>query len=285
MDTLLINGACCPNQVSNETLGRGTRFYSYYVVAYLLKEPLATVLLTAAGLLVLVRAKAMQPLARVFVLVPLVTLFVGYTFSSDNLGIRYILPILPLTHLLGGAGLAAMFRGSLWKRGLATLLCLWLTAAAAGIYPDHLSYFNEAACMLDTPATIGLDGGSRCGPRWLDDSNVDWGQGLKQLKAWLDRSATGRPVRLAYFGTFPPEEYGIQLQPMDDDDLLTGRTPGLYAVSAHIVASTPAVARRSRGDGAEWLRTASPVAIVGHAFYIYARSNASNAIHEAVRER
>jgi hypothetical protein len=46
------------------------RFYSYYVVAFLLKEPLATIALAAIGLFVVVRDKTMHPLARAFLLVP-----------------------------------------------------------------------------------------------------------------------------------------------------------------------------------------------------------------------
>ena len=145
----------------------------------------------------------------------------------------------------------------------------WVVVASIGIYPDELSYFNESACLLRNPRSIGWDGGSRCGPAWLDDSNVDWGQGLKQLKLWLDRNAPGRHIRLGYFGTIPPEAYGISYSPMSDDDLLNGTAPGVYAVSAHIVASTPAVAKQARGGGAEWLRATAPVAIVGHAYYIF----------------
>jgi hypothetical protein len=197
-------------------------------------------------------------------------LFVGYTLFSDNIGIRYILPVLPFAHLIGGAGLAALVdNGAVWRRALAVALCVWLLVAAIGIYPDHLSYFNEAACLVDDPAKIGIDGGTRCGPSWLDDSNVDWGQGMKQLKAWLDQNAQGKIVHLGAFSSFGAENYGIQFVPMTDQDLLTGPTPGLYAVSSHIVASTPVVAQRSVGKGAEWLRTTKPVAIVGHAFYIF----------------
>src|SRR2546427_5973955 len=37
------------------------------------------------------------------------------------------------------------------KRIAAAVLCAWLVVAAAGIYPDGLSYFNESACLLDDP--------------------------------------------------------------------------------------------------------------------------------------
>jgi hypothetical protein len=98
---------------------------------------------------------------------------------------------------------------------------------------------------------------------------VDWGQGLRQLKAWLDENANDRTVRLGQFGLFPPEAYGIEFERVTDSDLLTGSRPGLYAISAHIVASTPAIAKRLRGSGAEWLRDSEPVAVVGHAYYVF----------------
>jgi hypothetical protein len=52
---------------------------------------------------------------------------------------------------------------------------LWCALAAAGIHPDQLSYFNETACLTTEPGQLELGGGSRCGYRWMDDSNVDWG--------------------------------------------------------------------------------------------------------------
>jgi hypothetical protein len=246
------------------------RFYSYYLVAYLLKEPLASVVLTTVGLIMLLRRKTDSKLTLGFLLIPMAVLFMGYTIFSDNIGIRYILPVLPFAHLAGGVALASIAQSnSMWKRAAGALLCIWLLVAAVAIYPDHLSYFNEAACLLKDPTNIGFDGGTRCGPLWLDDSNVDWGQGLKQLKVWLDKNAPGQQVRLGYFGAGIPESYGIVHVPMNDDDLLSVQTPGLYVVSSHLVASTPAIAKRIRPDGAEWLRQTRPVAIIGHALYVF----------------
>jgi hypothetical protein len=247
-----------------------TRFYSYYVVAYLLKEPLGSIALAMIGLWIVCSDRGMAPLARAFLLVPPAILVAGYTVMSFDIGIRYLLPALPFTHLLGGVAIARAVRSTRRVTRVATAALVgWVVVASVGIYPDELSYFNESACLLRDPRSIGWDGGSRCGPAWLDDSNVDWGQGLKQLKVWLDRNAPGRHIRLGYFGSIPPEAYGISYSPMSDDDLVNGTAPGLYAVSAHIVASTPAVAKQARGGGAEWLRATRPVAIVGHAFYIF----------------
>ncbi len=242
------------------------RFTYYFPAVWLLKEPIAALVSAAIGLFALRR---LSKLARLFLIVPAAVLFAGYLFAADDFGVRYLIPIFVFAYLIGGVGLAALIgSGVRWKRGLAAVLCGWMALAAIGIYPDHLSYFNEAACVLDRPGSIGLDGGARCGTLWLDDSNVDWGQGLKQLNSWLDANGRGRTVRLAYFGTFPAAAYGIQAQVVNAAALLQPPVSGLYAVSAHLVARMPAFADRTPG-ASDWLRRTVPTAIVGHAYYIY----------------
>jgi hypothetical protein len=177
------------------------------------------------------------------------------------------MPVLPFVYLLAGLGLATLVNAARkvrWAPYAAAVLCGWLVLAAVGVYPDHLSYFNEAACLLDKPGEIGLDGGTRCGPAWLDDSNVEWGGGLKQLRLWLGRHAAGRTPTLATFTSFPPEAYGIHYQRLEGYELAVEPTPGLYVVSAHLVARIPAFPRAS-----DWLRRIQPIAIVGHSLYVY----------------
>jgi hypothetical protein len=246
------------------------RFLSYFAVAYLLKEPVASVLLAAVGLVVLVRSKTIAVLRKLFLLLPPAALFAGYTMAADDAGIRYIVPVLPFAFLAGGVGLEGLLRNrSLGGRWVAAVLCAWIVVAAAGIYPDHLSYFNETACLLEDPRKIGLDGGSRCGPLWLDESNVDWGQGLKQLKTWMDQHARGRTIHLGYHGSFPPEGYGVSHEKIGMPDLVGNPAPGLYIFSAHLVARIPVLAERLGSDAGQWLRRIPPTAIVGHSLYVY----------------
>ena len=244
-------------------------FLTYFAVAYLLKEPIASIVLVAIGLFVLLRGKSSTIENRLFLLLPPAALFVGHSLLAANLGIRYIIPVLPFAYLIGGIGFATLIAaGARWKRVLAVVLAAWCVLAAAGIHPDQLSYFNETAC-LDHPGRIGLDGGSQCGTAWLDDSNVDWGEGLKQLKTWMEHHANGRTIRLGYFGSFPPAAYGIPHEIISGAALVASDpTPGLYAVSAHLVAHLTALVERE-GHGSEWLRNTRPIDYVGHAFYIY----------------
>ena len=238
-------------------------FDSYFAVAYLLKEPLSGIALAAVGLAALLRSKTVPVLDKVFVVLPPALFFVMTTMLADNFGVRYIIPVLPFSFLLAGLGMATLIRMPWrWGRPTAGFLSAWMVVAALGIYPDHLSYFNEAACFPGHIGQIGLDGGSRCGTAWLDDSNVDWGQGLKQLKTWLDRNAPDRTVRLATIFGFPPDAYGIRYQPLvGEDNFMRLPGPGLYAVSGHMVA-------RANYYGG-WLKDSKPRAVVGHAFYIF----------------
>jgi Dolichyl-phosphate-mannose-protein mannosyltransferase len=256
------------------------RFWSYYLLAYLLKEPLPSILLLGVGLAVVLRRGALATLDRLFLLLPPAAIFLLHTvcirigpfkICADDLGVRYVIPALPFLHLVGGAGLAWLLReGRLWRRLAAATLSIWVVIGAAGIYPDGLSYFNELACLSTDPSRLGLDGGSRCGPRWFDDSNVDWGQGLKQLRAWIDRNAAGRPLRLGYFGSLRPQDYGIRATPVSVQDVARPPEPGLYALSAHVVARGMGELAKRYGDGPDnWLLHMRPVAIVGHAYYIY----------------
>ena len=234
----------------------------YFAAAYLLKEPLATIILVTIGCFLWWRARAAQPLAKWFLFLPAAVLLVGYSMGADPAGVRYIIPVLPFTFLIGGLAICRLAgaRAAVW-RAAAAVLCVWVVVAAAGIYPDHLSYFNESACALEQPGQIGLDGGSRCGPLWLDDSNVDWGQGLKQLRSWLNTQPASQPIRLYYFGIMSPQTYGITVESRNPSELLDA-APGRYAVSANYVA-------RLQPERGARLRDLAPKAIVGHAFYIY----------------
>jgi hypothetical protein len=64
---------------------------------------------------------------------------------------------------------------------------------------------------------------------------------------------------MAYFGSFPPEPYGIVPESVRSSELTGVPAPGLYAISAKYVSRS----------NQSWLSTIPPSAFVGHALYIY----------------
>ncbi len=237
------------------------RFLTYFAVVWLLKEPIATVALVFLGSGIILLTPGWRALDKLFIFLPPAVLFTACTFGAADLGIRYLLPALPFACLAGGVSLSRLLQHrSIGMRLPGYVLCAWLAVATAGIYPDHLSYFNEAACMLRDPGKLGFDGGTRCGPWWFDDSNTDWGQGLEQLRRWRRDHPDSRTLHLAYFGSFPPEAYGIVSQGGVFDRI---PAPGLYVISAkYIYRASPVL-------DPGWLIHATPRDIVGHALYVY----------------
>jgi hypothetical protein len=236
------------------------RFLSYFLVAWLVKEPLATVGLAWAGAYLVFRDRAIPRLAKLFVFVPAIVFFLACTVWADNIGIRYLMPAMPFGFVTGGIALARLFQGGKVQRFAGAAACVWLVAAAAGIYPDNLSYFNEMACVPDDIRRIGLDGGSGCGTGWLADSNVDWGENLPQLAAWLDHNVPGETVGMKYLGSISPSAYGIRFHDFPES---LPPAPGVYVISAHYLAYWHHSYSRS-----VWLQT-EPIAVVGHAYYIF----------------
>lgn len=241
-------------------LGQVSRegWWTYFPVAFAVKTPLATLvgLLAATGLML--RRPSRDDL---FLLVSPLCFFLVSTAARLNLGYRHLLPMLPFlaVHL----GRLASFPRSLARRYVSLALAAWLAFGTALIYPHFLAYFNL------------LGGGPENGWRVLVDSNIDWGQDLKGLRAWMEREGVER-VRLAWFGSAPPEAYGVAC------DLLPGvphgyvmwdrppfdpvqPEPGVYVIS---VSNLVGVALPDP-DLYAWFRARPPDDKIGYSLFVY----------------
>jgi len=232
-------------------------FLLYFPVAFVVKTSMALLFVLCLSLaLVLRRAPGKGWLAALrkislpwyVVSVPPTIYSISCLASSINIGIRHLLPIYPFLFLFAGAALfclpPARFRRAVQAAGLA--LAALLICESVSAYPEYLAFFNRAV------------GGPENGPRYLLDSNVDWGQNLKKLKAYLDAQGL-ETVCLDYFGTADPSYYGIQYVPIDD-----GRPPKLgcpIAVSVHSLYG--------RRDQYKWLLDKQPTAMIGYGIYVY----------------
>ena len=179
----------------------------YYLVVILFKTPLP--LLAALLLVPFARSRAR---GQSFLWLPALVLLVFFSVSKVHYGIRYILPIFPLLIVYASRLVPWVRTRSRAVQSVALALLLSYPFSAFLSTPDTLSYFNVLA------------GGQ--GDRILLDSNIDWGQGLKRVRAYMDREGIDQ-IGLAYFGHVDPAIYGI------DWDFPHTERPGLVAVSAN----------------------------------------------------
>jgi hypothetical protein len=200
-----------PNYLFGHWSREGTP--GYFLIALFFKTPLP--FLAACLIAPFVRLPE-KPRGEIFVIVPLAVLLLSYSVLADrvNYGIRHILPVFPFLFLFAGR-LGPFFAARSRPLRIAALTVL-------GLYP--------ISALLATPNTVdyfNLLAGGR-GDRILLDSNIDWGQGLKRVKAYMDREGLDR-IDLAYFGHVDPALYGIHW------DFPDPNRPGPVAVSANFL--------------------------------------------------
>lgn len=236
-------------------------FRSYYLKTLLYKLPHALQLLFVVALLAtaLGRCGPRRMRDTLSLLLPAAALLGVASFESMQLGMRYVLPALPLLMIVAGRCAAIWEGASARARRVALAAGLALCGFSLRHHPNHLAYFNELA------------GGPVGGRHHLLDSNLDWGQDLILVQQYIESRGL-RSMGLAYFGTLHPQALGIDftLPPS------WGPQPGIYAVSVNYVMGRPHVVTRPDGtsrsvDFQEWgyFREMTPVTTLGGSIDIY----------------
>lgn len=256
-------------------LGMNSRsgWWYYFPVAFLVKTPLATLLLVFLSLMLMIRlfigrifaywhrekrvapscASAIHSIDFHYIaLIVSPGLYFLFSMTSNiNLGVRHLLPMYPFLFILAGNLATVRFQRHQWawyasiSGMLATLVFTSLMA-----FPHYLSYFSD------------LVGGSRNGIRYLIDSNLDWGQELKRLGTYVDSHHIPF-VYIAYFGQTPLETYlkDFRYLPQTNENGKIAQLDGWAAISASaLMLDDPDYS---------WLRKLSPAATIGDAIYIY----------------
>ena len=241
-----------------------TGWWYYFPVTFALKTPAPLLALLVVALLTLARTRASWR-SEAFLWLP-VLVYLGLTMTRNiNIGHRHLLPVYPFVFAAAGrTARLALPHGQrarlAWAVPLALLLA-WQAASTLRVHPYYLAYFNELA------------GGPANGYRLLVDSNLDWGQDLPGLKAWMERNGVPR-VKLCYFGTADASHHGIAAdrlpgyQPPPPSTLTREVRPGdVVAVSAtHLqgVYLDPALRPLM-----ERLRARQPLASIGYSILVY----------------
>jgi len=264
-------------------------WWHYFLIAFLIKTPVPLlVLLTVATIRTVVQRRGFWQ-REVFLLVP-VLIWLGVNSSSGfNLGYRHLLPALPFLFVFAGQVVAAAgeqtskvpedfvslpARHGFWSNhverigrrnvilGLVAILCAWQLVGTLRIHPHYLAYFNE------------LVGGPKNGYRYLVDSNLDWGQDLKGLGAYLKAQGVDQ-VELSYFGTADPAYYGIHYRCLPSFGILSkDKCPiepgfqnraGIFAVSATNLQGV----YLKDPHTFDWLKAREPEAVIGYSIFVY----------------
>lgn len=258
----------------------GFRGYYFYVLWYKLPHIVQLLVLAALLRCWLVRSERGQLRLAAGLLLPVLVLLILASGSGMQLGIRYVLPVLPFL-VMFAASTVELFprRAGMGWRVLAGLTVATLLASVRH-HPHHLAYFNELA------------GGPDNGWNLLSDSNIDWGQDLYGLEQWLQESNVGE-FHLAWFGTQPPSDLGIHARRIQSP-LLTGRAPapGVYAISVCLLQGRPTpiwepdrVQRNADIDEFGWLRFFEPEDQVGQSVRVFRLSAADIGRLQAVLSR
>ena len=238
-------------------------WWYYFPIAFLVKTPLAALAMALLALTRTFRARAWTQDLPLWLAPGLlvVTLF----FSPQDIGYRYLLPLLPFM-FVAGADVIAAASHLRWARAGAAIVLVWHVGGALNIYPYYLAYFNELAG--------GPDGGRYI----LSDSNIDWGQDLIGLKHYADRHRVER-LKLSYFGVTPPSVYGMQVEalpPVRNAMYDQGAwwlymyyppdpPPGIYAISVANLMGGMWIDQETYAT----FRGRAPDTTIGHSIYIY----------------
>lgn len=233
-----------------------TGWWLYFPAAALLKVPVAVLIWCALGAFFWIRDR--RGIERHLWILMASTYAFFCLRSTVNIGVRHLMPLLPLFLLAIPQAYCSLRRTS-HRVVTATLAVsiVWLAAASLWIQPHYLAYFNELAA-----------GPSR-GWRYLSDSNTDWGQ-ASRLWADYSRRHPATTFKTALHPADPPSNYGARdedVLPVFFHSLNSGVEPqlteGTYAVSTAFLVS------RRIGQLA-FLRDLTPVDHVGHVIRVYA---------------
>lgn len=223
----------------------GSLWY-YLPAALLVKSPLGTLALWAAGAVVLVAVRRLRPVAP-YLLVPTAVLLASAMLGSRDFGTRYAVFVPMFLAVAAGCVVTVRWR---WAPVAVGALALFVAVSSLRTYPYYLPYSNEA---FGGPAQTRLR---------LHDSNVDWGQDLGRLADRLRERYPGERVWLVYKGSGVPSFYGIRAA--DPREVPAREVRGLLVVSNSSVA-------KATGRLAELIDTSRPIDTVGHSITIYRR--------------
>jgi len=163
------------------------------------------------------------------------------------------MPIYPPIFILIGAALASIkFDKVKVKKTfyiLISIILLGYALTAFLVWPHYLSYFNQ------------LIGGPSNGYKYLSDSNLDWGQDLKNLKIYVEKNNIDE-IHTRVSGWAGTQYYDINSQYLPtDEEVLNTDFSGYVAISiSYLNLEYPKYS---------WLNSFKPIHVIGNSIYVY----------------
>ena len=232
-----------------------TGWWYYFPVAFALK--------TTIPFLLLALVAAVWAIGRLFgdkrwSIIPLLTAFAFYSTllatSRINVGVRHLLPLFPFLFIMCGAFLDWLIAA---RRKLGVACATFLIAAmvfeAARARPHYMSYMNQ------------LTSGH---PRWfyLHDSNIEWGQDIPELAAYLNARGVKRIRGATLCGEVALPRYGIEYVNLLSGEGFNAPPTDFIAIGANFLNGSLISENR------EWFqsyRNRQPEAVFGDSIYLY----------------
>jgi Dolichyl-phosphate-mannose-protein mannosyltransferase len=175
----------------------------YFPAAFLIKSTVTLIIFLLLVPFAIVLRGGQHRRELWFMTIPPVIYFAVAISSGMNIGVRHILPIYPFLMVLAGWAAAQFIRHRGRWAWMVALVMAFGVVSSLRAFPTYIAYSNE------------LWGGPANTYKYLSDSNADWGQQLKAIKAYLDQRHA-KNCWFAYFGevVIDPHYYGIPCKPL-----------------------------------------------------------------------
>jgi hypothetical protein len=150
-------------------------FWYYFPVLMTYKVPMGFGIVALLAIGSLVRTRGLRP-GEISILVPLIAFTAALLTTRMNYSFRHFMPA--YVFMLMWCGRAVVDAG----KALTVIVWTGVAIAAAHVltfHPNYLSYINFPRHRIDLQIT---------------DSNLDWGQALRQVPEWVSQHAKGQQV-------------------------------------------------------------------------------------------
>jgi hypothetical protein len=245
-------------------------WWYYFPVAFALKATLPFLLVSLSALAwALYRVIYKREKQLLYLLVPF-ALYTAFVMRSPiDIGIRYYLPAFTFLFILGGALLDSLLRrkGARRKRlafaSVVFVTVSWMSWEAIRAYPNYMPYMNQLASGR---------------PHWwyLSDSNVEWGEAVKELADYLRARGETRTRALLLGGYVTLGFYGVEY--LDALSPAPQPPPRYLALGASFLngSTVPGydidgkrVSEEVRVNTFDEFRHRTPEAVIGDSIYLY----------------